>query len=468
MKGTTTKRESVFGTDGVRDRAGEGRLSPESVRALAQAVAIALAADPGAQAENGSQRGAVLIGRDTRESGTELLGTIATELQAAGHDVGDLGVLPTPGVARAAATSPECCLAVVLSASHNPAEYNGIKLVSGAGAKISDAFEAAVTDAYFEVMTGAMQPLRVDVPGKRRDLAAQELGRYVEFLVGCCRRPERLAGRRVLLDTANGAAYRCAPEVFRRLGMDVEVIGDAPNGANINDGCGALAPHALAARVAECGASIGFCFDGDADRMIPIAAGGTVLDGDFVLALAGRHYDACGELPEKTIVGTVMSNVGLEKCLDELGLRLLRTPVGDRHVYQALLDGGHPIGGEQSGHLIFTDFALTGDGTLGALRLLDVLESDDLDLAGEARLMTKFPQTLQNVRVSERLPLEQIDAVARAVAAAEERLGADGRVLLRYSGTEPLARVMLEGPKQDLIEALCADICAAVRGAIGA
>lgn len=465
--------DNLFGTDGVRGRPGEGVLSASSVRRLARAVAGVLARREDFPDDLPAGRGrAVYIGRDTRSSGTALLDQVASVLLECGYGVADLGVLPTPGVAYVASTAPECCLAVVLSASHNPAEDNGIKLVSSRGTKVSEELERAVSRAYraLEVSSGregagAAGPVGRRA-GLRRDLAASAFESYVDFLVSCCERPGRLRGRRVVLDTAHGAAYRTAPEVFRRLGMLVDTLGAQPDGANINAGCGALYPQPLAAHVVATGALAGFSFDGDADRLIPVTARGTILDGDHVMALAARHYATRGKLPRKTVVATVMSNVGLEKCLASFGLRLRRTPVGDRHVYQTMVEEGHPIGGEQSGHLIFLDLAGTGDGTLAAIRLLDVLD-DALDLESEARILRKYPQVLRGVRVREKVPLESIAEVVRAVETAEARLGGEGRVVLRYSGTEPLARVMLEGPEERLVAALCAEICDAIQVRLG-
>lgn len=453
--------ESIFGTDGVRDRAGEGALAPDRVRRLVHALVRVLADPRPYRDELPAGRGTTaFIGRDTRSSGPALLEVVAGELHAAGWDVADLGILPTPGVAYSASTSPECGIAIVLSASHNPAEYNGIKLIAPMGAKISPEFERAVSDEYHRLKASGASPRRA---GDISDRSVEMKERYRDFLVASVWRPERFAGKRIVLDAAHGAAFEVAPAVFRALGAEVETIGTDPNGRNINDGCGALYPQELARRVRTDGANLGFSFDGDADRMIPVTGAGTVLDGDFVLALAGRGYSSRDLLPKRTIVATVMSNIGLEKALDREGLSLLRTPVGDRHVYLELRDSGHPFGGEQSGHLIFMDTLPTGDGILAALRLVDVLESDGLDLEGEARVMTRFPQVLKNVRVLEKRSLESLPRVTDAIDAAERELGDNGRVLVRYSGTEPLARVMLEGPDEETVHRLADSICAALR-----
>lgn len=454
------KPPELFGTDGVRDRAGEGLLAPESVSRLVRATARVLRERERFANDFPPDRGRVVfIGRDTRASGGMLFEQVATEFQRAGYEVADLGVLPTPGVAYTASVSPECGLAVVLSASHNPAAYNGIKFMSPAGAKISSAFESVVSDVFF---TGSGVPDNAMSPASRSDLADAASDAYVRFLVGRSWRPDRLRGKRVFLDAANGAAYKVGPAVFRALGMEVNCLADSPDGNNINDGCGALHPDALACRVRDSKARLGFCFDGDADRMIPVTGSGNVLDGDYVLALAGRAYDRAGHLPKKCIVATVMSNLGLEKSLADAGIDLERTPVGDRHVVKRLVEAGHPVGGEQSGHLIFRPDLPTGDGILAAVRLLDVLESDQLDLDRESAVMRQYPQILRNITVREKIDLRTLPSVNDAVEEAERRLGGEGRLLLRYSGTEPLARVMLEGPDCELIAELAEHICRAI------
>jgi phosphoglucosamine mutase len=460
------EEDSLFGTDGVRGRPGEGVLAEESIGHLARAIRAVLARRERYPEDIPAGRGnAVYMARDTRSSGPAICDLVAEGLLRGGYQVRDLGVLPTPGAAHVGSVNPECCLVIVISASHNPAEYNGIKLLAPSGAKMSSAFEDTVARLYHE---GLDEPASSGLVGAAAvsDLSRAALDAYVGFLVESCKRPERLRGRRLVLDAANGAAFEAAPRVFRELGAEVVLIGDAPDGSNINLRCGALHPQPLAEKTFRDGAVAGFCFDGDADRMIPVTARGDVLDGDHVLALAGRHYRRHGLLPRSTVVATVMSNIGLERALHREGLRLLRTPVGDRNVYRELVAGGHPVGGEQSGHLIFMDFARTGDGILAAVRLLDFLEGEDLDLERESRILERYPQVLENVRVRERVPLESIPAIAAAVREAEAELGSEGRVLLRYSGTEPLARVMLEGPDLDRLRELCGRICEAIRASV--
>lgn len=464
MSSSRAARPMIFGTDGVRDRAGEGYLTAASVTRLIGATALLLEDRERFPGDFPAGRGrTVVIGRDTRSSGRAISDQVTEAFSRGGYEVLDLGVLPTPGVAFIASAWREATLGVVISASHNPAEYNGIKFVAPTGAKISPDFEKAVSEAYWDERA---PPAQLSRPGSF-DRSGEAREAYVRRLVIAARKPGRLAGKKLVLDAANGAAFEVGPEVFRRLGMVVESIGVAPDGQNINRDCGALHPGALAALAREKGAALGFCFDGDADRMIPVTATGRMLDGDHVLCLAGKSFHRTGRLPGRTVVATSMSNIGLELALREDGLDLLRTDVGDRNVYLAMVAGNHPVGGEQSGHIIFLQDAQTGDGVLAALRLVDLLESETLDLESESRVMKQYPQLLKNVRVSQKLPLEGFPAIQAAVEKAEAELRGEGRIVLRYSGTEPLARVMLEGPDNATVERLVDSICEAIRHSLG-
>ena len=457
----------IFGTDGVRDRAGSGLLSPDSIVRIVEATVSVLEDRSRFPADlPGPESRSVVLGRDTRESGRWIAEAVGGAFARCGYEVHDLGILPTPGVAWVGSAWPGTALGVVISASHNPAEWNGIKFTSATGAKASPELEGAISDA-FQGARGARAPSGTAAPARVHDRSEEAFEAYVSHLVALCRRPERLRGRTIALDPANGAAYRVAPEVFRRLGASVVSRASEPDGRNINLDSGAVHPRALAAMAAASGAAIAFAFDGDADRMIPISAGGRVLDGDHVLYLAGRSYSRAGRLPLASVVGTVMANVGLEIALRNEGLSLIRTDVGDRHVYLAMTEGGHPVGGEQSGHVIFLDDTRTGDGVLAAVRTADLTEGDALDLDGETSALRKYPQVLENVRVPEKRPFESMPEVLERVALAERALGSTGRVLLRYSGTEPLARVMLEGPDAARIQALAGEICDAIRRAFG-
>jgi phosphoglucosamine mutase len=452
----------LFGTDGIRARYGEGPLAPGRIDEVLAAAAYVLEERERFGEDFPSPRGRmIVVGRDTRSSGADLLAAIAAVFHGRGWDVVDLGVLPTPGVAAVASAWDGVALGVVLSASHNPAEYNGIKFFSPTGAKISPAFERAVECACHQQSAPAAE--RSSRPAIDRQAEARH--HYVSRIVGCCRHPERLAGQTIALDTANGATFEVAPEIFRQLGANVELLGHRPDGTNINLDSGALHPENLAARARENGAALGFCFDGDGDRMIPVTGVGTILDGDHVLALAGRRLAAEDRLPGGVVVATVMSNVGLEIALRERGIDLLRTDVGDRNVYLEMVAGSHPVGGEQSGHTIFLDDARTGDGILSAVRLLDLLADERLDLEGEARVMSRFPQVLSNLEVTEKVPFAELGGVLQRVREVEEQLAGRGRVLLRYSGTEPLARVMVEGPDEDDARDYAESICQAIAAA---
>jgi phosphoglucosamine mutase len=456
---------SIFGTDGIRDRPGRGFLSDDDLARIVSATAFALRKAGEFPSDfPGGEGSTIVIARDTRGSGVHILEALSGRFAAYGHDIIDVGVLPTPGAALVASRWPGIALGVVISASHNPAEYNGIKFVGPTGAKISPEFEECVSEAFWSE--------RVPSPARRRgNVSSREseaLEAYVTQLLGACRRPERLEGHTVALDLANGATFLAAPDVFRRLGMRVETMAHEPDGSNINEGCGALHPAGLAAFTSRIRASCGFCFDGDGDRMIPVSGQGKVLSGDHVLFLAAKHYQRSGLLPRGTVVATVMSNIGLELALRDHEIRLLRTDVGDRNVFLAMVEGGHPVGGEQSGHVIFLDEARTGDGILAAVKLLDVLEGDPLSLDAEAAEMRCYPQVIKNVKVSCKPPLDRLVELTRVVEEARHRLGGDGRVFLRYSGTEPLLRVMVEGPDQGWIDGLAEGVCEAVRKSVPA
>lgn len=444
---------SIFGTDGIRDRAGEGLLALDQIDRILSATAAVLRNRASFPEDFGPEdlaveRPAVLVGRDTRDSGVAITRTLTETLTRQGHPVIDVGVLPTPAVAQLTDEVPEAGLGIMISASHNPAEYNGIKFLAPTGAKVSDAFEEAVSAAYH---AGESVP-SADVAGSR--VLEDAARRYHDHLVRRARHPEAFRGLRVVLDMAHGATAGIAREVFETLGCDVLTMGDSPDGTNINEGCGATEPELLARQVVDSGADLGFAFDGDGDRMIPVTARGSILDGDHILAIAGKCLLQQGRLPTATLVTTVMANLGLEKAAEANGLKLIRTPVGDRHVYREMVQAGHGLGGEQSGHIIFLEDGRTGDGILAALRLVDSVAELDDDLDSLSQMMRRYPQVLLNYRVARKVPLETLEPVQREVESARQALDGDGRIVLRYSGTEPLARVMIEGPDQDRIQAL--------------
>lgn len=429
-----------FGTDGVRGAAGT-ELTPELVLALGRAAARVLC-----EAEEGRSR--LVIARDTRRSGPLLEAALAAGVAAEGVDVELLGVLPTPGLALVA--SSEGVAAAMVSASHNPFDDNGIKLFGPGGAKLEAGTERALEAVLDEV--------RDDGHGSGRSGAALGVitcreaagSAYVDALVGSFP-PRCLDGVVVVVDCANGAASAVAPAALSRLGAWVEVLAAAPDGTNINEGCGSTHPEALQAAVLAAGADVGLALDGDADRVLAVDADGALVDGDQLIALFADDLRARGLLRHDAVAVTVMSNLGLRLALDGRGIAVVETPVGDKHVLEAMQGGDLALGGEQSGHIIFADHAATGDGTYTGIALLDLLARSGRplgELAGEA--MDRLPQVLRNVRVGDRDRLSGAQPVWAAVAEVEAALGSTGRVLLRPSGTEPLVRVMVEAPTEDL------------------
>ncbi|MBE3590184.1 MAG: phosphoglucosamine mutase [Firmicutes bacterium] len=432
----------LFGTDGVRGRA-NAELTPELALALGRAAAEVLGAGR-------SMRPRFVIGRDTRASGPMLEHALVAGLLSAGADVTLLGVLSTPAVAY---LTPALAAdaGVVISASHNPAEYNGIKLIDARGRKLPDELEDRIEAAMRRDRVQDPPPSPRAVGGVARDEAA--VARYVEHLAASVDVP--LGGRRVVLDCGHGAAVRTAPDAFRRLGVAVEVLNDRPDGWNINDGCGSQHPEGLARAVVERGAFAGFAFDGDADRCIAVDEAGRIIDGDGILAVLALDLKARGRLPGDTVVATVMSNLGLERALARAGIRLLRTRVGDRYVLEGMLASGSRLGGEQSGHVILLDHATTGDGVLTALQLLAVAARRGQPLSQLAAVVERLPQAQRNVPLpSGTKPAPE--SYADAVAAAEARLSGRGRVVVRPSGTEPVIRILVEGEDAKEVETTAA------------
>ncbi|MGE5347521.1 MAG: phosphoglucosamine mutase [Acidithiobacillales bacterium] len=436
----------LFGTDGIRGTAGEPPLDPETVSRVGAALAASLAG-------SGTARPRLVVGGDTRESTAGIIAALAGGIAAAGGQVAGAGIVPTPAVAHLV-RALEAEAGVVVSASHNPWRDNGIKIFSSSARKLPDAVEAAIERKIEE---SAAAPPRAVTP----DLLLPQL--YVEHLVGTL--PVRLEGLTVVIDTANGAAYEVAPAAFRAAGARVVPVATAPDGRNINDGCGALHPEGMARATREAGADLGIALDGDADRIIAADSDGRLLDGDDLLYLWTLETIREGKKPA-AVVGTVMSNFGFQKALAALGVELLRAPVGDRYVIEEMERSGAPLGGEPSGHLIRSELSTTGDGTLTGLHLAAFLVASGTPLAAQPRL-AKAPQILKNVKVRQRRPIEEIPGLAAAVRRAEERLEQKGRLLLRYSGTEPLLRVMVEGEDAVLVESLADELAAAARTAIG-
>ncbi|MFP3914475.1 MAG: phosphoglucosamine mutase [Actinomycetota bacterium] len=418
---------SIFGTDGVRGEAGT-ELTPELVMAIGRSAGALL------------DHGPVLVGRDTRRSGTMLSAALEAGFQAVGIDTLDVGVLPSGGISLLTARS-SARMGAVVSASHNPAPDNGIKLLGEKGTKLPDDMERAVEDRLRSSGYRSSRGGAIGIGLEDTDA----LYEYVRYLTEVA--TYRLGGLEVTLDCAHGAAFKAAPELFIRLKADVEVLAAEPNGMNINDGCGATHPEFLASRTRG---RVGLAFDGDADRLIAVDEDGRPANGDVIMAIIARHWKENGGLRNNLVVATVMSNLGFRKSMQEAGIDLVETKVGDRYVMEALLERKGVLGGEQSGHVIFLDKGKTGDGLLTAVRLLDVMAGTGKELRRlRAECITEYPQVLENVRVGRDADLAGASRVWEEVADVEEELGSEGRVLLRPSGTEPLIRVMVEAPSPE-------------------
>ena len=432
-----TKKRRLFGTDGVRGVANTEPMNSETALRLGRAVAHVFRRSP--------RRHKILIGKDTRVSGYMLETAMASGICSMGVDVLLVGPMPTPGIAFLT-RSLRADAGVVISASHNPFQDNGIKFFASDGFKLPDAVEAEIEDLVFADSIDHLRPTASEI-GKafRIDDA---LGRYNVFAKNCFPRHLTLDGLRIVVDAANGAGYRVAPEVLEELGARVDTIACEPDGENINRDCGATHPEHLQAKVREVGADVGVALDGDADRCILVDEKGELVDGDQVLGIAARELKRGGQLAKDTVVATVMSNLGLEVALREMGIALRRTPVGDRYVVEEMVRGGFNLGGEQSGHVLFLDHNTTGDGLITALAILAIVAETKRPLSELANVMTRYPQLLINVPIRERRDLSGEPRVAAAVRDVERTLGDRGRVLVRPSGTEALMRVMVEGERE--------------------
>jgi len=447
--------KQLFGTDGIRGVPGEFPLDDATLEATGAALGAHLRGAGAAPAPR------ILLGMDTRESSNHLAARLARGAQEAGAEVAFAGVISTPGVACLVREN-KFAAGIVVSASHNPWTDNGVKLISPQGTKFSDAVEAGLEKEILRrresAGSGADAVLRTD-----GSLDAQYLAYLQKFVLPSA----RLAGMRLVLDCANGAASELGPALFHSLGVQVTAIHNKPNGKNINDNCGSQHPESLQRAVAESKADLGAAFDGDADRAILVSSSGRIVDGDAVLFIAARHMKAAGTLRGAAVVGTTMSNLGLERALEPLGIRLVRAPVGDRYVFEEMQRLGANLGGEQSGHVIFLDDSITGDGMLTAL-IVASLVSLEGPLDTLAAGLKVFPQKIVNVRVRSKPPLETLPEVSRTLAEASSSLGAAGRVVLRYSGTEALARVMVEAERAEQVERWTQALASAVYEAIGA
>ncbi len=434
-------KQRLFGTDGVRGRANLHPMTAEMAMALGQAIAHVFRG-------KGVGRRRILIGKDTRLSGYMFEDAMASGIASMGADVIQVGPMPTPGLAFLT-TDMRCDAGVMISASHNSYEDNGIKFFGDDGFKLADELEDKI-ERLIESGDLVAHRANANQVGRARRIE-DATGRYVVALKKTFPIDLALDGIRVVLDCANGAAYKVGPTVLSELGAEVVALGVDPNGRNINDGCGSLHPENTAAKVRETRADIGIAVDGDADRVVVVDEKGQILDGDILLSLFARELQRREKLKGDAVVATVMSNLGLERALERDGISLVRTQVGDRYVVEAMRGGGYNLGGEQSGHIIFLDHARTGDGLMSGLQTLAILARAGRPLSELTASFERFPQIMVNVRVAEKRPIDTLPTVQKAIKEVEAELAGRGRVLIRYSGTEPKARIMVEGEDTDRV-----------------
>ncbi len=455
---STKTARRLFGTDGIRGVAGEPPLDARTIYATGLAIGHSL---------RNNAEPKVILGRDTRESSTWIAATISAGLREAGVRVESAGVVPTPAVAFLA-RNRGFDAGVVISASHNPWRDNGIKLFGGDGFKLPDALETSIEDEIQRHAEEAVVPDVSELARVEDNAALSE--HYIQFLIESVPGLE-LDGLPIVADCANGAAAAVAPELFARLGARTQngftLLNISPDGRNINDGCGALHPQWVADEVQKRGAALGLTFDGDADRCMLAGAHGNVINGDAILLMAARDLKARGMLTGDLVVATTMSNMGLEAALKRSGIRMLRAPVGDRYVLEQMQQHGAALGGEQSGHILLPHLATTGDGLLTALVILDLIARTGKSVDELTADLKVYPQVIVNVRVREKRPLESIPAVAERIHAAEDELKDSGRVVIRYSGTEALARVMIEAESEEAMRRHADAIAGAIRSALG-
>ena len=446
----------LFGTDGVRGVANLDPMTSEMAMQLGRAAAHLFMRRAG--------RHQIVIGKDTRISGYMLESALTSGICSMGVDVLLVGPMPTPAIAFLT-RSLRADAGVMISASHNPYQDNGIKFFSNDGFKLPDEMEARIEGLIVSNEISHLRPT-ADAIGKAYRINDAE-GRYIEFVKRSLPKELDFQGMKVVVDCANGAAYKVAPTVLRELGAKVEVIGDKPDGMNINAGCGAVHPELLQKAVCEQGAHLGIALDGDADRAIFVCEQGRVVDGDHIMAMLALDLHRQGQLAKQTVVGTVMSNFGLEQAMTKSGIALERTAVGDRYLLERMLAEGFNFGGEQSGHFIFLDHNTTGDGLISALQVLSLMKRTAKPLSELAQAMTAVPQVLFNVKVLKKPKLDTVPELQRAIAQSEQRLNGSGRVLVRYSGTESLLRVMVEGECDDEIREVANHLVDVVKTHLG-
>ncbi len=455
--------KKIFGTDGVRGTANLEPVTAETALQLGRAAAHVFK-NLETQAR-GRGKHKIVLGKDTRLSGYMLENAISSGILSMGVDVLFIGPLPTPGVAYVT-RSLRADAGIVITASHNPYTDNGIKFFRADGYKLDDKIEDRIEELVF---SGDVEKIRPSAEHIGKAVRIDDaLGRYIEFAKASFPKGLTLEGLKIVLDCGHGASYKASPCVLRELGAEVVVYGNQPDGKNINLDCGSMHPEVMCQKVVEHGAHVGIAHDGDADRVLLCDAQGKLIDGDDIMAIAALEMLAEKTLAKNTLVATVMSNAGLEAVIKAAGGRLCRTPVGDKNVIDEMLRGGFNFGGEQSGHLIFRDHSTTGDGLVAALQILRIIKSRGTPLSQLAQCWTRFPQLITNVKVREKTPFEQLDGLNELVAAAEKELAAQGgRLLLRYSGTEPKVRLLVEGRDAATLEGWSKKICGAIQRQIG-
>lgn len=447
----------LFGTDGIRGKANIYPMTGEVAFALGRAVTSYFQ-------QNFSKKPLIIIGKDTRLSCYMLEQAFSAGVCSQGGRAILTGPLPTPGVAFVT-QSMRADAGVMISASHNSFEDNGIKIFDRTGHKLPDEIELELEKM---ILDPSLIPQKVGAQLGNAKRLDEVIGRYIVHTKAALSPQYSLEGLRIVVDGANGAGYKLGPTVFEELGAEVIPLGNTPNGTNINDGCGALYPQACAEAVKKYRADLGVCLDGDGDRLTIVDHFGTVIHGDKLIGLCGKFLKDNQEIgPTNEVVGTVMSNFGLEYYLTKHGLKFIRTQVGDRYIVEHMRQSGALFGGEPSGHLVFKKYSTTGDGILAALKVIESIKFYDRDLSELVNEIELFPQEMKNVRVSKRVPFEEVTEIKEAMAKAEEKLGSEGRLLLRYSGTEPLARVMVEGRDQKLVLTLCDELVKVVSKTLG-
>ncbi len=458
-----SKNQKIFGTDGVRGTANIEPVTAETALRLGRAAGHVFKNLETQARDRGRHK--IVLGKDTRLSGYMLESAISAGILSMGVDVLFIGPLPTPGVAYAT-RSLRADAGIVITASHNPYSDNGIKFFGADGYKLADEIENRIEKLVFRDDSTVLRPSASQI-GKAVQID-DALGRYIEYAKASFPKGLTLEGLRIVVDCANGAAYKSTPCVLRELGAEVFVFGNQPDGKNINLECGSMHPENLCARVRELRADVGIAHDGDADRVILCDEKGDLIDGDDIMAISSLEMLKEGTLAGNTLVSTVMSNAGLDAAINQAGGQVVRTSVGDKNVIEEMLRNDYTFGGEQSGHLIYRDYSTTGDGLVAALQILRIIKSRDVSLSKLAGCWTRFPQLVTNVRVREKTPFEQLDGILEMVAKAETAVAPQGgRVLLRYSGTEPKVRLLIEGRDESVLTSLSQEICRAIKAQIG-